>query len=561
MSKHSSSSRIPSVLSIPEKLSGLISGILKIRFPMKRDFSWRSLLMLAISAILLLLSRLIVPLRNFSVPICVAAAVLAAVPHGFQAFGHIREKHLPLEECSAILAAVLAFSIQEPYSAVMILIFSGLLYQIEAYSLLHREAASDYLSDAPLQIRHMVETADEEKSLERKKLASVSLGVYVLFVMIAAVFAVCTLFHLSDYKIWLHRCLIFLFLSTPSALLFSSALTHFGAVFSAAKADTFFADDQVPETLSRCRVFAFSKTGTVTDGHFVIDDISPVGITEADLLRIAAIAESKSDHPIAMALKAAAGLKEETVPEGLLSVEEISGKGVSALFSGHQIYVGNAGLLENHGIWYQIPSKSGSAVHVAVDGTYRGYFMISDSLRENAFDALESLRAQGASTLVMLTGDVRSSARTLASALNFDMVKPELSPQDKGSAIRFLRSAHGEKAKIVCVGDGYHDADMFDEADVSVCLEPQKETDSAEVIIHSADIMRIPLIFRICRETERILLINSLVLLASKLLLGILGASFVLPIISVSLIDGIVSAAAVIYALTSLTLERRNNKV
>ena len=249
--------------------------------------------------------------------------------------------------------------------------------------------------------------------------------------------------------------------------------------------------------------------------------------------------------------------REGVVPQGVLETKEIPGKGVSTFFSGLHIYVGNAGLLEENGIWYQIPAKTGSAIHVAVDSTYRGYLMVSDALRENAFEALEELRALGISTLVMLTGDVRSSARTLASSLNFDMVKPELSPEEKGSAIRYLRSAHGDRARIACVGDGFHDADMFREADISVCLEPKAEAPGADVSIFSDEIGRIPLAFRICRTTERTLLINSAVLLGVKLLLGVLGAAAVFQTGLVAALDFGFGAAATVYALTCLTLEKR----
>ena len=194
---------------------------------------------------------------------------------------------------------------------------------------------------------------------------------------------------------------------------------------------------------------------------------------------------------------------------------------------------------------------------MAVDSTYRGYIMISDTLRENAFEALEELRSLGASSLVMLTGDVRSAARTLASSLNFDMVKPELNPEEKGSAVRYLRSAHGDGARIACVGDGYHDAAMFRAADLSVCLEPKAETPEADVTIFSEDITRIPLAFRICRVTELTLLIHACALLGVKILLAVLGAAAVLSTGLVAALDFLFGAAAVIHALTCLTLEKR----
>lgn len=560
MSKHSSAfNTIPSVLSIPEKLNAWIRKLLGLRFPVERHFSGRDLLLAVGAGLLLLLGTLIRALAPFRLYVCILAALTAAVPLCLQSVTMLRQKRAPLEEITWLLSALLAMLIGETTASPLILIFADLLMQVEAYTLLHRDAAPDYLAQSDLKLRHAVETADTGKSPERTVLASASLGFYVLYALIALVFAVCTLFHLADYQIWLHRALVFLVLASPSALLFSALLTHFGAIYSAAKAGILFADDVTPELFSRCRMFAFSKTGTVTDGRFIVSEITPVGVSEEELLRIAAVAECRSEHPIAMALKAAAGLREGVVPEGVVETKEISGKGVSTFFSGHHIYVGNAGLLEDNGIWYKIPAKTGSAIHVAVDSTYRGYIMISDALRENAFEALEELRSLGASTLVMLTGDVRSGARTLASSLNFDMVKPELDPEEKGSAIRYLRSAHGDGARIACVGDGYHDAGMFREADISVCLEPKTETPDADVSIFSDEIMRIPLAFRICRVTERTLLINTAALATVKLLLAVLGATAVLQTGLIAALDFLFGAAATIYALTCLTLEKRGS--
>ena len=560
MSKHSSVfDTIPSVLSIPEKLSSVAQRIIGLRFPLGRHFFGRDILMTLIAGLLMILAAAVKPLAPFRLFIAIAAMLIAAVPIALQGYQMARKKRIPLEEATWLLSAVLAMLIGEHTAAPLILIFAGLLMQVEAYSLLHKDAAPDYLSEAALPLRQAAEGADIEKSPERKKLASASLGFYALFVLAAVVFALLTLFHLKDYTVWLHRCLVFLVLASPSAFLFSSLLTHFGAIYSAAKADILFSGDELPEQFARCKVFAFSKTGTVTDGRYIISEIVPAGVSEQELLRIAAVAECRSEHPIAMALKAAAGLREGVVPDGVVETKEIPGRGVSTFFSGHHIYVGNAGLLEDNEIWYQVPSKSGSAIHVAVDSTYRGYIMISDAIRENAFEALEELRSLGASTLVMLTGDVRSSARTLASSLNFDMVKPELNPQEKGSAIRYLRSTNGERAKIAGIGDGYHDADMFRQADISVCLEPKDESFDADISIYSDEIGKVPTAFRISKATERALLISTGALAAVKLALAVLGAAAVLPTGAVAAFDCGFGIAAVIYGLTCLTLEKRGS--
>ena len=561
MNRNTSENRIiPSVLSIPEKLSRYTQKLLKLRLPVKRRFSMRAVLLALGSLLMLLLTVLIPPLREHRMPVCLFAALLSLVPLVLQGLRLVRRRQIPAEELCLFLAAVLAFLLKEYAAAVMIPALGDLLFQTEAYTLLHCEAAPDALGDAEDSLRRQVESADPEDSKRRRLLAFGLFAAFCALCLAALIALLLTLFHLSEPRKYLLDALIFLMLAPVSSVVFASLLTHFGALFSAAKSRVLFRDGQVPERFTECRLFAFGKTGTVTDGRFIISEICPTGgIGEADLLRIAAIAECKSDHPIARALKAAAGLEEGVVPGGFQSSEEIPGRGVSTLFSQHQIYVGNAALLEDHEIWYQVPAKSGSAIHIAVDGTYRGHIMIADTLRENAFEALEELRALGARTLVMLTGDVRSAARRLASSLNFDMVKPELSPEEKGSAVRYLRSVHGDKARIACVGDGFHDAEMFKASDVSLSMSPTGG-EAADVRICSEDILGIPSAYRFCRESERILQIGAITVLLVKLVLCILGCSEILSLPMLIIIDFLIGAAAVVYALTTLTMDKRHGK-
>ena len=561
MNRNSSENRmIPSVLSIPDKLSAYLQRLMRLRLHTPRLFSAVDILLPLLSLLLLLLGVLIPVLRTLRLPVCIFAMLLSGVPLVKQALRSVRRKLVPAEELCVLLAAVLAVLLKEYAAAVMIPAFAVLLWQVEAYSLLHCETAPDSLKETSVMLRTQVEAADPEKSPRRRILAFGAFVFFGLFLFAAFIAAILTLFHLDSWGKYLHAVMTILLLAPVSSVLFSSLLTHLGVLFSAAKSKIRFRSDDVPERFTECRLFAFGKTGTVTDGRYVISEICPSGgIGEDDLLRIAAIAECRSDHPIAHALRAAAGMEEGTEPAGLQSSEEIPGKGVSTLFSKHQIYVGNAGLLEDHQIWYQIPAKSGSAIHVAVDGIYRGHILISDALREHAFEALEELRAQGAENLVMLTGDVRSASRKLASSLNFDMVKPELSPEEKGSAVRYLRSVHGERAKIACVGDGFHDARMFEEADISVTMN-SGEGEDADVRICSEDILGIPAAYRYARESERILQIGVITVTLVKILLCVLGCAAILPAAAVAAVDFAVGTAAVIYALTSLTMEKRHGE-
>ncbi|MBR4473164.1 MAG: HAD-IC family P-type ATPase [Oscillospiraceae bacterium] len=560
-SNRSENRMIPSILSLPEKFSGFLGKLLRLRLPIKRRFSMRDVLLALGALLLLLLSALIPALRGLRLPVCLFAALLSCVPLVLQGMRLVRRRKIPAEEICIFLSTVLAFLLKEYTAAVLIPALGVLLFQTEGYSLLHCEAAPDALNEAQEPLRRQVEDADPEHSKMRRLLAFGVFAAFCVLCFAAAITLILTLFHLYEPQKWLHAALIILALSPMTAIWFASMLTHFGALFSAAKSGILFRNGTVPERFRECRLFAFGKTGTVTDGRFVISDICPTGgIGEDDLLRIAAIAECKSGHPIARALKAAAGLEEGVIPAGFQNCEEIPGKGVSTLFSDHQIYVGNAALLDEHEIWYQVPAKSGSAIHIAVDGTYRGHIMIADALRVNAFEALEELRAQGVRNLVMLTGDVRSASRKLASSLNFDMVKPELSPEEKGSAVRYLRSVHGEKARIACAGDGFHDAWMFEAADVSVSMNADGG-ESADVRILSEDILGIPSAYRFCRESGRILEIGAITVLLVKLMLCILGCAAVLPLPMILAVDFLVEAGAVIYALTSLTMEKRKTHI
>lgn len=547
---------IPSVLFLSEKISIFFHRVLKLRFPWEREFSLRDLAIAFFALILFALFSLVpvsLRIRNL---LYGAALVICLIPVVLQAFRLIRKGKTPVEEITVFIAALFAVFLHQLVLAITVVCCSVFIWQIEAYTLLHVESESNTFELLDEKSRNRIRSSDLEKSREHRRIAFSSFAYFVLFVLLFLVMLILALIHISSAAEWIQRAMIVMVFASPAAILFCSLLTHYGAMFSSAKAGAVFRNDQIPEDFAECKIFAFSKTGTVTDGNYQITEIVPVGIGEDELLRIAAVAECRSNHPIAAAIKKAAGLKEGVVPSGVLDVTEIPGKGVSTFFSGRQIYVGNASLLEDHDIWYRVPSKSGTAIHVAVDSTYRGYLLISDAVRDHAFEALEELRAHGAERLVMLTGDVPSVSRVIASSLNFDMVKSQLTSEEKASAINFLRSTEGDRARVAAVGDGKHDAAMFQSSDVSVSFD-QKPDDEVDLRIVSDDILCLPLVYHICRDTQRTLKISALGLAAVKLLFCILGVSKVLSPVVLVILQFAIEAGAVVFALTCLTLERR----
>ena len=231
---------------------------------------------------------------------------------------------------------------------------------------------------------------------------------------------------------------------------------------------------------------------------------------------------------------------------------------MSAFIEGKHVYVGNATLLEEHGIWFQVPNRSGAAIHVAVENVYWGHILLNDKIREGAFDAIEEIRSQGVRNIVLLTGDVRSATSKLARSLNFDMVKTDLTPAQKISAVSYLRKSLGKGESLAYVGDGFHDADMFENADVGIALNAMGDDqaeDAADVILMDDDILRVPAVMRIVSDIARLLQENVILLGGSKLLLLILALSGLLSLLPAVLLHVLCTALACINALRSFMID------
>ena len=350
---------------------------------------------------------------------------------------------------------------------------------------------------------------------------------------------------------WLNRAAVVLLLASPSALSLSLPLAYRGAIQRCASRGIVVKGEDCVEDFARTKTMVFAKTGIITEGVYRIGELCPEQVDAAMLLAVAAAAESYSQHPIAMALKEAAGWTKKTA-ENVEQSEEKPGKGVSAFVEGRFVLVGNAALMEEHSILCTMPKRSGSAIHVAVNNVYWGYIMIADKTRERAFDALEGLRLQGVGNTVMLTGDVLSVSRPLASAMNFDMVKAELPPEGKRSAIEYLMDSMGSGERLAFVGDGIHDAPLLEKADLGITLNALHRAQglsAADMAILGDDIMTLPALMRICQSAYRIAWINVGLVGGMKLLLLILAASGVLSVAVAAIAELIVTALAMFNAL------------
>ena len=368
---------------------------------------------------------------------------------------------------------------------------------------------------------------------------------------LALVLAVVVPMFNAEWLEMLRRAAIVLICACPSAAVLSVSLAYIKSIGAAAKLGIFVKGEDCIESMAMAETMVFDKTGTITEGRYVITDVFPVNMTERELLTAAASAEVFSRHPIAYALREAVGIRSAKDMK-VTQVEEIPGRGVSAIVGDALVYVGNTALLEEHGISCELPSRSGAAIHVAIDGKYCGHILVADRIRSGAFDALESLRVQGIKKMVLLTGDVLSVARPLASKLNFDMLRAELKPEDKLSALAYLMSNKGSKSSVAFVGDGYNDRTLMERVDVGIAmgaLGSEAAFMSADVLVMDRDIRKLPKAIGISKLASHISLENIAAGICVNLAAAVLGAAGILSVTAAVIVCFAVSAAVLVNTL------------
>lgn len=368
---------------------------------------------------------------------------------------------------------------------------------------------------------------------------------------LALVLAVVVPMFNAEWLEMLRRAAIVLICACPSAAVLSVSLAYIKSIGAAAKLGIFVKGEDCIESMAMAETMVFDKTGTITEGRYVITDVFPVNMTERELLTTAASAEVFSRHPIAYALREAVGIRSAKDMK-VTQVEEIPGRGVSAIVGDELVYVGNTALLEEHGISCELPSRSGAAIHVAIDGKYCGHILVADRIRSGAFDALESLRVQGIKKMVLLTGDVLSVARPLASKLNFDMLRAELKPEDKLSALAYLMSNKGSKSSVAFVGDGHNDRALMERVDVGIAmgaLGSEAAFMSADVLVMDRDIRKLPKAIGISKLASHISLENIAAGICVNIAAAVLGAAGILSVTAAVIVCFAVSAAVLVNTL------------
>ena len=287
----------------------------------------------------------------------------------------------------------------------------------------------------------------------------------------------------SEWEQWMYRALTFLVTSCPCALVVSIPLSFFAGIGGASKEGVLIKGSNYLETLSQVKTVVFDKTGTLTKGVFEVSAVHHSPMEQEKLLEYAALAECASSHPISKSLQKAYG--KEIDRSRVTDIEEISGRGILAKVDGVSVAAGNHKLMEQLGIDFIDCHSPGTIIHMAVDGKYAGHIVISDVVKPNAKKAIEQLHRAGVTKTVMLTGDAKKVADSVAKELGVDEVYSDLLPADKVEKVEALLSQQSGKAKLAFVGDGINDAPVLSRADIGIAMGAM----GSDAAIEAADIV------------------------------------------------------------------------
>lgn len=394
---------------------------------------------------------------------------------------------------------------------------------INISGLLHARADKTFETSTASRIIDLVENAGENKSRSEHFITRFSRIYTPIVVMAALVLAivppVLTGDFMGTFSTWFYRALLFLVVSCPCALVISVPLTFFGGIGGASRRGILVKGANFMDTLAKLDTVVFDKTGTLTKGTFEVTAVHPETCDEQHLLHLAAHVERFSTHPIAISLRNA--YPNENDGCTVENVEEIAGQGIRATVNGKVVCVGNTRLMDSVGAQWRGCDEHGTVVHVAVEGEYLGHVVVSDQVKNDAAEAIASLKRIGVSRTVMLTGDRNAVAEHVAEALHVDEWHAELLPIDKVALMERLMASKHEGTAQAFVGDGINDAPVLARADVGIAmgaLGSDAAIEAADVVLMDDHPSKIAVAVGIARRTLSIARQNVLFAIGIKLL-------------------------------------------
>ncbi len=325
---------------------------------------------------------------------------------------------------------------------------------------------------------------------------------------------------------WIYRALTFLVISCPCALVISVPLSFFSGIGGASRQGVLIKGSNYMEALAQVDTVVFDKTGTLTKGVFELSSIQPANVQPEELLHLLTHVEHFSTHPIAESIRRAC--KHEGDGCDVKLIEEVSGQGIKAMVNNHEVWAGNERLMKAAGVECSKEEQIGTVVHVAVDGKYMGFVVASDIVKENSKDAIAALGRNGIKNTVMLTGDKKAVAESVAKELGIKTVYSELLPQDKVAKVEELLEAEkSSNGKLAFVGDGINDAPVLSRADVGIAMGAMGSDaaiEAADIVLMDDDPLKISLAQRIARKTLGIVRQNIVFSIGIKVMVLVLGA-------------------------------------
>lgn len=395
-------------------------------------------------------------------------------------------------------------------------------------STLEVRVEKEYGESTVAKILEMVENASEKKAPAENFITQFS-KIYTPLVVLGAILLamIPPLFFGGAFTDWLYRALVFLVISCPCALVISIPLSFFGGIGAASRAGVLVKGSNYLEALTHVKTFVFDKTGTLTKGKFAVTKVLPnEGVSETELVFLAACCEQFSPHPIARSI---VDYYDGELKKGDVSdSQELVGLGVSANHDGKTIYCGNAKLMKKVLPETKLPeSEIGTQVYVAYDGKYVGSLEVADVIKEDSKETVSDLRAAGVQKIVMLTGDARKVGEGVARELGLDDVKTELLPQDKLEEVEKLKTELDGQDKLAFVGDGLNDTPVLAQSDVGIAmgaLGSDAAVEAADVVLMSDEPSAIVRVMKIAVGTRKIVWENISFALGVKAICLVLGA-------------------------------------
>ena len=429
---------------------------------------------------------------------------------------------------------------------------------VNGSGLLRVQVTKEFDDSTVAKILELVENASSKKAqvenfitrFARYYTPVVVVGAVILAVLPPLVFG-------QSWAEWVRRACTFLVISCPCALVISVPMSFFSGIGAASRRGVLIKGSNYLEALSEMNTIVFDKTGTLTKGEFKVTEIHAAVGTQESLLELAALAESYSDHPISRSIKEACGHALDM--NRVSDTEEISGHGVKAVIDGHVVLAGNSKLMKEMKVEYTESPSIGTAVYIAMDGTFYGSIIISDTIKEEAYEAIRSLKRVGVKRTVMLTGDKKEVGEAVAARLGLDEVHAELLPDGKVAKVEELLAELKGKDKLAFVGDGINDAPVLSRADIGIAMGSMGSDaaiEAADIVLMDDDPSKIADVVRISRKTMTIVKQNIIFALAVKALVLALGALGIATMWEAVFADVGVSVIAILNAMRALKVQR-----